>query len=355
MSDESDYKDYQDYLEYQKHVATPQQAPAKTEIPTVESIMAKDRARGGSLDKITTGIASGGVGEIAAPLGGLFSKAGQSLSNFFKPAAARTAAIDLVKNESALGPAVSDKIAEATEKFNQSQITPRINSQYAKATEQYVPFNAADYAGIHPEIDSRVGELAKLYGKEIPMSDALKLRAELNSNTLFKNAGAYGDTIAARSKALDAGNALRENISAVDPSIGQLSNELKDAYSLRKAAVGSAGKRPISTVEAPIGSDKASLLSQFDKAAGTDLRQFGQNISTAKARLGQSQGAWSPHSVSAVVNKAAGYIPRAYDSLGGMIQPAAEAVGNAMQSEPAQRAAQITLQSLLQGKRPEDR
>lgn len=358
MSDEADQKDYQDYLEYQKHISAPQSGPTyknsageTNPIPTVNSIMTDDKARGGNLAKITNGIASGGVGEVAAPLGGLLSSAGKGISNFFKPAVARSAAMGLVKNEAALGPSVATKIGEATDQFNKTQIAPRMAEQYTRAGEQAVPFNPDAFKGIHPSIDEMVNNISQGGVKEIPMKDALDLRAALNNKSMFKDMGPYSEEIAARSqKAVDAGNSIRQSINTVDPNIGAISGELQDAYSLRKAVTKGAAKRPISTVEAPVGSDKASLLSQFDNAAGTDLRQYGQNITKAKSQLGQSQGAWSPGSVAAIANRVAGVAPRAYDSLATMLQPAAETVGNAAQSPVASRSAQIALQALIQGK-----
>ncbi len=345
MSDESDRKDYEDYLEYQKHISGSPSSGISHEL--------SPKAPPG-VDQITNGIASGGIGEIAAPLAGipkLIGSAGKSLAGFFKPAVARTAAMDLVKNEAALGPAAAQKMGEAESQFNRKVISPKMTEQYARADAQSVPFNPADYSGIHPKIDEMVERMSQGGVKEIPMKDALDLRAAVNNKSMFKDLGPYSDEIAARSqKALGAGDTLRNAINTTDPEIGKISSDLKDDYSLRKAVTKGSDKRPISAVEAPIGSDKASLLSQFDERAGTNLRQYGQDISKAKSRLGQSAGAWSPGSYAAITNKAVGYAPRAYDSLASMMQPAAQAAGNALQSPVGKQLGQFSLQSLLQRK-----
>lgn len=324
--------------------------PSNTKIPTYDEIIGKPGPAGDMLRKTVTGIQSGGVGEFAAPLGGLVSSAGSKLAGLFKPASARSAVLSQVKNEAGLGDYVANQISEASEKFNKKQISPRMLEQYARADQQSIPFNPNDYKGIHPDIDAQMAQIEASGAKELPMKEALGLRAKLNDRTLFKDLGPYSDQVAAKqSAALDAGNKLRDQLSSVDPNIGMLSDELKDAYSMRKAALGSAGKRPITATTASLGTDKAATLAKFDEAAGTDLRGLGKNIRTASDRLGGYSGG-VPTSVPAIAKQAMGVAPRAYDALAEFLNPATQAAGNALQSPIADRVGQLTLQGLLQRK-----
>lgn len=258
------------------------------------------------------------------------------MKSLVKPGAERAAVMDLVKNEEKLGPAVSQKIGEATEQFNKTQIAPRMLEQQARASEQAVPFNPGEFTGIHPKIDQMVEQLGSGGVKEIPMKDALALRAALNDKSLFRDLGPYSPDIAAKSqKAVEAGNKLRAVLGETDPNIAALSGELQDAYKLRNAVTSSAAKRPIGTVEARTGSDKASLLSQFDTAAGTDLRGLGKNISTANERLGATPGFAVPTSTNAALQKLLGIAPRAKDAASQAILKQIEQNPNLLKIIPA--------------------
>lgn len=346
MSDESDY---QDYLDYHKYLASHkiQQVPQNIPGDLAKQMNPVQR-------KVVGGITSGGVGELMAPMGqalsNVASKGVGSLSDFMKPAVDRANAVDLVKDEANLGPAVSDKISQATEQFNKSQISPRMQEQYSRADQQTIPFNASEYKGIHPKIDEMVDRVSSGGVKEIPMKDALELRASLNDKSLFKDMGPYSEEIAARSqKALGVGNQLRSSINQIDPNIDAISGELQDAYKLRNAVTQSAGKRPISTVTAPIGSDKGSLLSQFDQSAGTDLRGLGQDVDTARERLGGAVSSM-PLSKAGVIKRSLGVIPRMADATAQSIQPAVRKLSDLLATPTAGAATGVGLQSLIQGR-----
>ncbi len=340
MSDESDYKDYQDYIEYQKHIAAPQQAPAPAPgilekgidlIPGMkdrrESI-AQQRSSPeykSSHPTPVTGLEdpaySLGVGLVGPEsLASMLSSGAKGLKGFFKPAADRAEVASKVKNITELEPYVQSKVSDASKAFMEKQVTPRIEQQYAKATEQYVPFKKEDFLGIHPELDAKVSELSQLHGDEIPMSKALDLKADLNSKTKFKTVGPWADTQAAQSKALDAGNKLRESINTVDPSVGQLSDELKTAYGVKKAALGNASKNPINALlpnDSAAGLAKKGRLATFDEQAGSDLSTLGRNIQTASDRVRPMKigDLISIHGPKQVINKATAPVFNTYDKI----------------------------------------
>lgn len=318
--------------------------------PQDESDLQRQYEHNSVLQKVVGGIGSGGVGEITAPLGQLASAGIGKLASFFKPAAQRSGILSLVKNEAQLGPKVADEVNQAREQFTKSQISPRMSEQYARADEQSIPFNPDEFKGIHPSIDTAVDNLTSTGAKEIPMTDALKLRAQLNDKSLFKDLGPYSEQVAAKqSSALNAGNKLRDTISSVDPNMGAISDELKDAYSLRNAVTNSAGKRPISAVTAGLGTDKGSLLSQFDEQAGTDLRGLGNNIDLAKERLGGASSSL-PMSKLGVIKQIRGVIPRGYDALAEMVQPGLQKASSALATPTGQLGSLGALQYMLQRK-----
>ena len=317
-----------------------------------------------TMKKITTGITSGGVGQVIAPFGKAMSelagKGASKLSDFLAPAAERSEVLSQVKNEAGLGPYVSNKIQEAGQNFDESQIAPKMAQQYKNASGKFVDLNPKDYTGIHPEIDQAmskypVNESGKI---SIPMEDALDLRAELNSKTRFKQGGVYqtADQVrSAQSAAADAGNNLRQSLSEVDPEIGQSSDELRQAYNLKKGAIGKGANSPISTVIAPQASDKASTLAQFDQSAGSNLRGLGNNIQTAKSRL----QVYTPTGLKKLLTIGAPKeafelatepIARAYDAGAQVAKPAIDAAGRAIQTPIGQAATTGALQTLFQRK-----
>lgn len=149
---------------------------------------------------------------------------------------------------------------------------------------------------------------------EIPAEDLMKLRAHLNQLSQFKPGALYSEEAMAKSQqARDAGDLIRARLNDLHPDMARLSDEMQHYSKLRDTVLNPGDKRPISSIEAPLGSDKASNLSQFDEAAGTKLRQIGQDVSTAKSRLGQGDGGM-PLSKYGALNKLLGLIPRSYDA-----------------------------------------
>ena len=325
-------------------------SPLQRKVPNYDEIMASRP----DLQKIVTGIQSGGVGEIAAPLGGLAASAGKwglnKLSSFLAPAAEKSAILSAVKSESGLGPMVASKLKDAASKFNEAQIAPKMASQNAKAVEQFVPFEPDKLSGIHPDIDANVSRLSQYYDKEIPMSEAIKLRGQLNSSTLFKSSPMYDPTVmAAKSKALDAGNSIRTSIAQADPSVTDLSDKLVQDYKLRDSVISQSSKKsPIAAVKAGIGTDKASNISRFDDAAGTDLRGLGQNINLAQQRLGGSSSL--PKTATDVGYRALSTIPRAYDASAQGGKAVSDMASQALSTPTGQTASQLALQALLQSR-----
>lgn len=336
----------------------PDQSGVPDHVPSYDEIMNQPGDAGDLRRKMAKGIQSGGVGEMAAPIGGLAQLGLKKLSNFLKPAAERSAVLSQVKNEAGLGPYVANKIQQAGEAFNESQIEPKMAQQYKNAAGKFIEADPELLKGIHPEIDQTVSKYpVNQAGKiQMPMEDALDLRAELNSKTRFKQGGVYdtADQVRnAQSKAADAGSSLRKAMADVDPEIGQSSDQLRQSYNLKNAAIGSASKRPISSVLAPQASDKASTLAQFDQAAGSDLKGLGSNIQTAKNRL----QAYTPEGLKKLFSIGApkeafdlATVPvlRGYDAAAQVASPLLE---KAAQSPGATTATTSALQYLLQNKK----
>lgn len=361
MTDEQDRKDYDDYLEYLKHTSQAPAAPTvmasptkSPQTPTIEQI----EARNPLLSKIESGIASGGAGEIAAPLGGLVQSGLKGLSKFLAPAAERSAVLSQVKNEAGLGPYIADKMRQAGQAFDDSQIAPKMADQYKAAAGKFVDVDPATLHDIHPDINKILNtyKADPVTGKiSMPMEDALDLRSSLNSQTKFKQGGTYSTADAvrtARSKASDAGNAIRSSISEVDPGISESSDALRQNYNLKNSVMRGADTNPISSVRAPEYTDKASKLSQFDDAAGSDLRGLGRNIDTAKDRLQAftMKGLKKLFTIGApkeAFDLATTPIARAYDASAELASPALNKASN---STVATTAAQLALQNLLQGR-----
>lgn len=148
---------------------------------------------------------------------------------------------------------------------------------------------------------------------EVPAADLMKLRAKLNELSQFKPGALYSEEATAKAqKAREAGDMIRAKLNDLHPDMARLSDEMQHYSKLRDTVLTPGDKRPISAIEAPVGSDKASNLSQFDEAAGTRLRQIGQDVSTAKSRLGQDPSI--PLNKYSALQKLFGYGPRAFDA-----------------------------------------
>lgn len=126
--------------------------------------------------------------------------------------------------------------------------------------------------------------------QEIPMREALKLREMLNREARFLEQGPNIDSaIRARGEsARQAGDQLRYALGEADPSILQLSDELLDAYNLRDATLRGTAKNP-GGVFAASNISKGGRLSQFDEAAGTDLRGMGEALDDAQIAMSKSR------------------------------------------------------------------
>lgn len=135
---------------------------------------------------------------------------------------------------------------------------------------------------------------------EVPVKDLLELRSKLNGVSDYKPGDPFA-TEAAKARyeqAQQAGDAIRSKIAEVDPNIADISQDLRQDYNTRNAVMKTATKRPISTVVAKPGTDKASNLARFDQAAGSDLGAMGAKIATGASQMGapsdiiQTSGDW---------------------------------------------------------------
>lgn len=344
-----DYKDYQDYIEYQRRVSgsTPQntlstpsnQGQNMAVLPPEKPIDGSTTQRTQSLMGYKSGLPGENVRNEMA-LGAGMGPAGNAIgsaalgdvSKFIGPAVQRNKILGMVKNKMEdLGPYISGKINEAKEAFTSSNIAPKMARQAELAEGQSIKINPDNYMGHDPDVDAILQKHLKTtrqsspYGEypmeaDVPLSDALEIRAKLNKASNFRPGAVYSDEAIARSKAArGAGDTLREQINST-PEVGQeiakLSDDLQSHYNLRNDVTASAKKTPIQSI---IGSspDKISKLAQFDQQAGTQLGRLGQDVDTSIGRIGSSRSANIIRKTdipSAIARETIGRGGRAYDA-----------------------------------------
>jgi hypothetical protein len=207
-------------------------------------------------------------------------------------------------------------------------------------------------AGLSPEIDTMMSRYKPGADGmiEMPAPDALDLRQELNNVAGWK----AHPMDAARAQAMDSQAAaahqnLAQQFSGIDPTMEPLSQELQQAYTTQKQAIGSAGKNPIGTVlqsDAASGLAKKGRLGRFDEGAGSDLSGLGKNIKTANDRLRplSLSDLFSIHGPEQAATKLASPMTRGYDAAAEAVSPALGAV----ESDPSKAKAVPALIQMLQ-------
>lgn len=313
-------------------------------------------AKGPEGQKIINGVASGGIGEAAAPIGALV----KSLGSFLGNAAERSNILGMVKDPTKLGPYVAQKLQEAEEAFHSKQIDPRMDArtnllQQATDTGNAATVNPESFKGLSPEIDSVAGQLPKGESVQISPDEYNALSSSVNKASRFKPGLQYDPASAAKVQAAkDAGDALRGKGYDIDPEIGQLGSELHDAYSLKDAALKGMGSKPISVVRAGSNLDKASTLGQFDQQAGTNLGQLGKNIDTAQTRLGLSPDLTGATGMGSMARQAIGAVPRAIDATAATVKPGVDKLGQLLSTPLGQKLGSAGLQQLFNTQTPTD-
>lgn len=184
--------------------------------------------------------------------------------------------------------------------------------------------SAADFAdpNYHPRPFYGLKEGESL----VPFDEAMELRKLANAESRFSKQQMFSDptAVARNEKAMDAGNSVRRSLSDSDSAMAGLSDELEDAYALRDTTLSSAGDKPIAAITGT-SADKTSRLAQFDKAAGSNLRELGQDVDTALNRSGNSRaremfnGAQRPWSWA--YRQTFDRVPRAADAAAQKIYP----------------------------------
>lgn len=259
-----------------------------------------------------------------APLWALGKLAPQALKKFLKPAAERSEVLSKVKNVAELEPYVQGKVNQAAELFNKKQISPRMLEQESRMAGNTVKLDPKSLEGLSPEIDMIAKSLTPDTSglAELPATEALKLRAELNKISGWK----ASPMDPSKAKALDtqasaAHQNLAEQFSNIDPAMAPLSQELQQAYTTQKQAIGTAGKNPIQAVTSGGGAGglaKQGRLARFDEQAGTNLKGLGENIQLAQQRL-EPLGLETLLNPKKLASQAGGLVGRPYDALAEML------------------------------------
>ncbi|CAM6003518.1 unnamed protein product [Sphagnum balticum] len=301
-------------------------------------------------------VASGGIGQSAAPLG----QAIKGLGNFLTSAAERSKILGMVKNPAELGPYVSGKLKDAESAFDENIIGPKMDArtnilQQATDTGNAPTIDPSKFMGISPELDSVVSQLPKGGPVQISPDEYNAISSAANKAAQYKPGLVYDLASDAKVKAgQNAGDLLRDAGYGVDPEVGELGNQLHNAYSLKDAVLKGSGNNPISSVTGQ-SLDKLSKLGQFDAQAGTDLTGLGQNIKTAQTRLGLSPDLTGVTGVGALAKQAMGLAPRAYDATAAAIKPPIDKLSQFLTTSPiGQKLGAATLQKLLGQQTPTD-
>lgn len=179
-----------------------------------------------------------------------------------------------------------NKIADGIEMIPQRRMVPgsdRVTVQPRAAEAIPQPPVSIPQAPVAERVAPIMQQVAK--GYQVDGEDILNLRQALDAGKTWKP-GLALDTpaVAAREAKANKANQLRSVLSQLEPAIeeplAQASQALRGRGILERNL-----RSPIEALQANDASTKGAVLSKIDQAAGTNLREFGRDVQTAKALL----------------------------------------------------------------------
>lgn len=230
-----------------------------------------------------------------AGIGALLGAGGAGLGRAIEKGAEAQKYVRAVKDSAGLGKTVRGEIEKAGESLTNKQIKPRAGELANLLRGKSVEVNPEMMEGVDP----RVRGIVEKFGREVQVTpspkDPRNARRELSAKNAqrlkrhldqveanYSKSALFDPTSKAKSEeAKRAADVFRNKLSALDPRVGQLNQEMGENIRLRDALLDKSRNAPISAIKGKPGTDRGSLVDAMDKAAGSNLEGLSQNIEGA--------------------------------------------------------------------------
>lgn len=198
--------------------------------------------------------------------------------------------IDQVKNSAGLSKHVKGEVDKALSGVNQNYIKPRADQLQELLQGKQVEINPERIKGVSPGLD----KLAAMLGKRtddagratMKAPRAQRLKRALDARANYAQSKPFD--VAAVAKGEDASRAagiVRRKLEGVDPRVGPLNDEMREAINLRSALQRQSASAPIASIHGQIGTDKGSIIDVIDKMGGSNLERLATDITSARKAI----------------------------------------------------------------------